>query len=117
MGTPLYSIGLVLLGCAVGAMGPIFIKKATDEMSLRFRSIVTNRNLIMGVGLYGLSTLIFIPALKEGELSVIYPFVSVSYILVSLLSIRFLGEKMNRQKWTGIALIILGVSLIGLGSV
>ena len=66
--------------------------------------------------MYGISTILFIPALKGGELSVLYPFVALAYIWVSLLSVKFLGEKMNKVKWLGIALIILGVSFIGLGS-
>jgi len=58
----------------------------------------------------------FIPALKGGDLSILYPFVSVTYVWVALLSVRFLGEKMNKFKWIGIAMIILGVSFIGIGS-
>ena len=69
-----------------------------------------------GVALYGVGTVLFIPALRGGDLSVLYPFVSLNYIWVSLLSVRFLGEKMNRLKWLGVALIILGVSFIGIGS-
>jgi uncharacterized membrane protein len=60
--------------------------------------------------------LLFIPALKGGDLSVLYPFVALAYIWVSLLSVKFLGEKMNKFKWLGIALIIIGVSFIGIGS-
>jgi len=60
--------------------------------------------------------MIFIPALRGGDLSVLYPFVSLSYIWVMLLSIKMLGEKMTKLKWLGILLIISGVSLIGLGS-
>ena len=78
--------------------------------------MATNYHLFGGVGLYAIGTILFIPALKGGELSVLYPFVALNYIWVSLLSVKFLGEKMNRFKWLGIALIIIGVSFIGLGS-
>ena len=66
--------------------------------------------------LFVIGTMLFIPALRGGDLSILYPFVSLSYIWVALLSVRFLGEKMNKYKWIGIALIILGVSFIGIGS-
>jgi len=62
------------------------------------------------------NTVLFIPALRGGELSVLYPLVALVYVWVSLLSVRFLGEKMNPMKWLGIALILLGVTLIGLGA-
>ena len=66
--------------------------------------------------LYELATIVFIPALRGGELSVLYPFISLSYVWVSLLSIKILKEKMNSFKWMGVALIIIGVSFIGFGS-
>jgi drug/metabolite transporter (DMT)-like permease len=77
---------------------------------------MTNYNLFGAVALYAIGTALFIPALKGGELSVLYPIVALTYIWVSFLSVKFLGEKMNKLKWLGIALIILGVSFIGLGS-
>ena len=73
-----------------------------------------NKKLIAGLSLYAIATIIFIPALKGGELSVLYPFVALSYVWVSLLSVRFLKERMNIHKWLGILLIIIGVILIGL---
>lgn len=116
MATQLWAIGLVVLATLVGAFGPILLKKASAKRLSKLRALATNYHLFGGVSLYGLGTLLFIPALKGGDLSVIYPFVSLSYIWVSLLSVKFLGEKMNKIKWLGIALIIIGVSLIGVGS-
>ena len=116
MATHLWAIGLVILATIVGAFGPILLKKASAKRLSNISSLLKNYNLFAGVALYAVGTLLFIPALKGGDLSVLYPFVAVTYIWVSLLSVRFLGEKMNRFKWIGIALIIVGVSFIGLGS-
>lgn len=116
MATELWAIGLVLLGTLVGSMGPILLKKASAKRLSKVKSLATNYHLFIGVSLYALGTIIFIPALKGGELSILYPFVSVTYIWVSLLSMKFLGEKMNKYKWLGISLIILGVTFIGIGS-
>ncbi len=66
--------------------------------------------------MYGISTIIFIPTLKYGQLSVLYPLVATSYMWTTLVAVKFLGEKMNRFKWIGIILIIIGVSLIGMGA-
>ena len=116
MATQLWAIGLVVLATLVGAFGPILLKKASARRLSKLSSLATNYPLFGGVSLYGLGTLIFIPALKGGELSVLYPFVALTYIWISLLSVKFLGEKMSKLKWLGIALIIIGVSLIGIGS-
>lgn len=116
MATQLWAIGLVILATLIGAFGPILLKKASAKRLSKLSSLMTNYPLFGGVTLYGIGTVLFIPALKGGDLSVLYPFVALAYVWVSFLSVKFLGEKMNRLKWVGIALIIVGVSFIGLGS-
>lgn len=116
MATQLWAISLVIAATFTGAFGPILLKKASAKRLSSIKSLLTNYHLFGGVALYALGTLLFVPALKGGDLSVLYPFVSLSYIWVSLLSVKFLGEKMNKLKWLGIALIIIGVTFIGLGS-
>lgn len=113
MKTQLWSIILVILASLVGAFGPILLKKASAKSLSKISSLMTNYHLFGGVALYGIGTILFIPALKGGELSVLYPFVALSYVWVSFLSVKFLQEEMNKFKWLGIALIIIGVSLIG----
>jgi len=116
MATELWAIGLVIFATFVGAFGPILLKKASAKSFSSISSLMTNYHLMGGVALYVVGTLLFIPALKGGDLSILYPFVSLTYIWISLLSIKFLGEKMNVWKWSGIGCIILGVSFIGIGS-
>ena len=117
MKTQLWAIGLVLIGCVVGAFGPIFLKKAADSFSLNIKKILKNKNLMIGIACYAFGTITFIPALKGGDLSVLYPLVSVSYVIVCLYSIKLLKEKMNGLKWIGILLIMLGIAFIGIGSI
>ncbi|MBW2966239.1 EamA family transporter [Candidatus Woesearchaeota archaeon] len=116
METQLWAIGLVLFACVIGSLGPIFLKKASVKISFSLKSIIYNKYLITGLSFYGLATILFIPALKGGDLSVLYPFVATVYIWVSLLSMKLLNERMNRFKWLGILLIIIGVTFIGVGS-
>ncbi|MBS3102122.1 EamA family transporter [Candidatus Woesearchaeota archaeon] len=116
MTTQTWAILLVVIATLVGAFGPILLKKASARKLSKISSLIKNYYLFGGVALYALGTLLFIPALKGGDLSILYPFVSLSYIWVSLLSVKFLGEKMNKYKWVGILLIILGVTFIGFGS-
>jgi len=116
MATALWSIGLVLFATLVGSLGPIYLKKASGNIHRQIHTIIFNKNLIIGVFFYGLSTVLFLPALKGGDISVLYPLVATSYIWVSFLSIWMLKEKMNVYKWIGILIIIIGVAFIGLGS-
>jgi len=116
MATQLWAIGLVIMATFVGAFGPILLKKASAKDIFSIKSLMKNYHLMGGVALYALGTMLFIPALKGGDLSILYPFVSLTYVWICLLSMKFLGEKMNFLKWLGIAAIILGVSFIGFGS-
>lgn len=116
MTTQIWAIGLVVSATLIGAFGPILLKKASSKRLSKISELATNYALFGGVALYAVGTILFIPALRGGELSVLYPFVALTYVWVSLLSVKFLGEKMNKLKWLGIALIIIGVSFIGLGS-
>ncbi|MBW2990023.1 EamA family transporter [Candidatus Woesearchaeota archaeon] len=116
MATQLWSVGVVLAAGVIGSLGPIMLKKASSRMSLNVKSFFTNYYLIAGFLFYGAGTALFIPALKGGELSVLYPLVSITYIWVILWSIKLLNEKMNIYKWAGIALIVVGVMFIGLGA-
>src|SRR3989344_9299657 len=102
MRTEIWAMVLVIIASFVGALGPIYFKKGSKDFGLNISKLMKNYNLMIGVFLYGIATIIFIPALKGGELSVLYPLVSLTYIWVSLLSIKLLGEKMNRLKWIGI---------------
>lgn len=116
MATEPWAIGVVILATIIGAFGPILLKKASQRKLSRFDSLIHNYPLFGGIALYGIGTVLFIIALRAGELSVLYPFVAMNYVWVSFLSIKFLGERMNMIKWFGIVFIIIGVSFIGLGS-
>mgnify|MGYP002639502239 CR=1 FL=1 len=116
MTTELWAIGLVLLATSLGSFGPLFLKKASGKLTLNLKSIFLNYHLIIGLIFYAIGTVLFIPALKGGELSVLYPIVALAYVWVSLISVKFLGEKMTQLKWMGIVLILMGVTLIGLGA-
>lgn len=116
MATQLWAVITVILGTFIGSFGPILFKKATKNLSFHPIKLITNYILMLGFFLYGLSAIFFIIAIRGGELSVLYPLVSINYIWVCFLSIKYLNEKMNLYKWLGIIMIIFGVSMIGIGS-
>jgi uncharacterized membrane protein len=115
MATTLWEIGLIIVGGIVGAAAPILLKKGMDQVNKFNWNLIFNKYLIVGIGIFGLSYIIGIPAFKGGDVSVLYPFVSLGYVWVAMLSIKYLGEKMNLIKWLGILFILIGVSFIGFG--
>lgn len=75
--------------------------------------LAANLPLVGGLGLYGLSTALLVLALRYGELSVLYPIIALTYVWVSILSVFILGETMNPYKMIGLAVIVLGVTVLG----
>ncbi len=108
------AVMLVLLGSFIGAIGTLVIKKGTNAHS--FFRLFTSFYLWLGLGLYGGATILYILALRQENLSVLYPLVSTTYLWATFFSVKFLGERMNRWKWMGLAGIIVGVVLVSIGS-
>jgi len=109
----LLSIGLVLVGTVLGAMGALILKKGTNKY--RLRKMLFTRYFWGGGLLYGISTLLYMFALRGEHLTVLYPLVSTTYLWTTIFGVKFLGEKMNKWKYIGLAGIIIGVIMIGLG--
>lgn len=105
----------VMLATLLTATGQFLFKKGSEHLALNI-SLLQNWWLIGGFAVYGISAAILVISLKYGELSVLYPVVSLSFVWVNIISFEFLGEPLNSFKWAGVSLIILGVSCIGFGS-
>ena len=79
-------------------------------------ALATDIPLILGFGAHSLNALLLILALRDGELSMLYPVIALTYVWVNLLSMYFFHEHMNVWKALGIALVIGGVGLLGRAS-
>lgn len=76
-------------------------------------ALLGNYQLIVGYGLHACNAMLLILALRDGELSTLYPIIALTYVWVNVLSIYFFHEQLNLWKCTGIALVIGGVALLG----
>ena len=107
------AIILVIAGTLIGAFGSLYLKKGARHFNFNILKQLKNKNLILGLVLFVISALFYIYALSMERLSMLYPITSLTYIWVALISIKFLGEKMNKYKWLGVILIILGIFMVG----
>ncbi len=110
--TPLWTILMVLITAFLAALGQLLFKWGAVSISFNLWSWLLNWQLITGLALHGMGFVLLVIALKHGNLSVLYPILATSYIWVALLSVRFLGEPFSMIQWTGVALILGGISLI-----
>jgi drug/metabolite transporter (DMT)-like permease len=51
--------------------------------------------------------------LRDGQLSVLYPVVSLTYVWVTVLSVVIFHESLNLFKVLGVATIVVGVAILG----
>jgi drug/metabolite transporter (DMT)-like permease len=108
------SLALVFLCTFIGAAAQVLIK--TGAGGLESRSVwemMTNLPLLSGYALYGLYTALFSLALRDSELSLLYPIISLTFVWVALLSVSVFHEQMTPYKIAGIAVICSGVALLG----
>lgn len=116
MTTPLHSILLVFLAAFIGSFGAVFLKFGAGRLHRDLKTLVLNWRLALGIALYLLSFVFYYLGLREGELSVLYPMVSLGYIWTLVWSKLFFKEPISRRKVTGLALIIAGIIVLNLGA-
>jgi drug/metabolite transporter (DMT)-like permease len=78
-------------------------------------AVVTDVPLVAGYACYGLFTIAMVLALREGELSKLFPIIALTYVWVTLLSYWLLKDTPNLYKNAGIAVIVIGVAILGQG--
>jgi multidrug transporter EmrE-like cation transporter len=119
----------MVLGCTVfaaasqvlmkfGATHPMpgFIAGDTSTWLPFLVALLGNYQLVLGYVVQSGNALLLILALREGELSMLYPIIALTYVWVNLLAMYFFHDRMNVWKAGGIALVIGGVALLGRAS-
>jgi len=114
--TPLARSMLMVFGASVvGSFGMAFLKMGSMRLTRSILSFL-NAPLIFGVALFLGSSALYVAGIKGGQLSVLYPMVSLGYIWGLVWAKIFFNEPFTRQKFAGLGLILLGVFFVGLGS-
>jgi len=115
-GTPLSSILLVFGASVVGSFGAVFLKTGAARTVGGGLLSFLNGPLALGVALYLGSSVFYGLGLRNGQLSVLYPMVSLGYVWTLLWARLFFHEQFTAQKLIGLTLVLLGVFFVGLGS-
>jgi multidrug transporter EmrE-like cation transporter len=111
----LRSMLLVFGASIVGSFGAVFLKLGALRLNGNVWSFVNSR-LILGVSLYLASSVIYALGVRGGQLSVLYPLVSLGYVFTLVWSKLFFNEPITRYKVAGLSLILVGVFLVGVGA-
>ncbi|WP_433744920.1 EamA family transporter [Falsibacillus pallidus] len=104
---------LILVSVFLSAGGQIVLKLGANHPSTRdgILGFFTLYN-ILGLGLYGLSAVMWMLVLRKVELSYAYPMVSLGYVLVVIASYYIFGESINTLRVAGLVFIMIGIVFI-----
>ncbi len=103
---------LTALSAFIGSIGQLEFKRGADNLQFDIKLLLTNYHLILGVAVYGISTILYIYALNKEQLSIIYPIAATSYIWTTIFSKILLKESIGLTSLIGVFFILLGVTLI-----
>lgn len=96
---------------AVGTGGQVLLKVGsarTSDVAAQLFDVFT----LLGLAAYGAGAILYIVAIKRIPVSLAYPTVSLSYIVVAVVAHYAWGEALGLPQFAGIALIAGGILLL-----
>ncbi|HMD50783.1 MAG TPA: EamA family transporter [Bryobacteraceae bacterium] len=117
------AVFIILAGTFLVAVAQMLIKSGADRLAQSGQTgligtaigILTIPPLFAGYALYAVFAVMMIYSLKHGEMSVLFPLISLGFVWVAILSVFILHEAMSPLKGAGIAIIVAGVAILGRG--
>lgn len=116
------SLGLLLVSVFFAVAGQLTLKSAMDSVGRIGKASQLAETAVramkepllwIGLALFGISALFWLVVLSRVRLSVAYPIVGVSYILIVLLARFRLHEHVPALRWVGVTVIAIGIAIIG----
>jgi drug/metabolite transporter (DMT)-like permease len=74
--------------------------------------VVTTPLVFSGLAFYGLGAAFWLIVLSQLDLSLAYPMLALTYILIPLAARFVLGEQVPTLRWFGIAIVFVGVVVV-----
>jgi len=112
---------MIVIACTfIGALAQVLIKFGAVHLEhanfvATALSIFTVPSLFAGYCLYGVFAVLLVYALRDAELSIVYPVIALTYVWVSVLSVVIFHETMSPLKTVGVGIIVAGVAVLGRG--
>jgi len=108
---------LLVLAIILLSAGQLLLKKGVIDAPPQgtLQSVVTtllNPYVIAGYFFYGVSSIVGLYVLKQLPISVAFPAMSTTYIIIVFTSALWFKEPLTSYKLIGVALILFGVSFL-----
>jgi multidrug transporter EmrE-like cation transporter len=85
------AVGQLLLKKGMNSMGPVTL--GVKQLPSIFWQMATNPNVFIGLTIYLIGTVFWLAALSRVDLSLAYPFASISYVVMLVGSWMMFDEK------------------------
>jgi drug/metabolite transporter (DMT)-like permease len=116
-------IGLILASVTFAAIAQVTLKMGMNNVTEAaggqlaisgdsFKQILTSGLVWLGLGIFGISAVLWLFALSRTSLSFAYPFAALGYVIIVLASILLLHEHVPPLRWAGVAFIVTGIVLV-----
>lgn len=114
---PINSLLLVIASVTLSAFGQTAFKIGVGRVSFaksdglfpKIMSFAMSPHILAGLVFYAVGTLFWLFALRNLDLSLAYPFVAISFIVVFLIGIFGLGEPFSTTRLAGLIIITIGL--------
>ncbi len=124
-GVGLISLALLVVAVVFAVAGQFTLKSAMtqigrigrEQVSAPTKTVVKaarTPRLWVGLALFGISAAFWLVVLSRVPLSVAYPFVGLSYIVIVGVSRFVLHEHVPALRWVGVVVVALGIAIVGL---
>jgi small multidrug resistance pump len=107
----LLSYGALATAILIGVLGQLLLKTGSERAD-GFISQFLNPYTIAGLAAYGVGAIAYIIAIKRIPISIAFPSVALSYVLVAVAAHFLWQEALGWQQMTGIALIASGILVL-----
>ncbi|MDP9069400.1 MAG: multidrug resistance protein [Actinomycetota bacterium] len=123
----LISVALLVVSVTFATAGQLTLKAAMESIGRIGSAEVADVGqtlgkalreplLWIGLTLFGFSAVFWLVVLSRVDLSLAYPFVGLSYIVVVALGRFMFHEQVPTLRWVGVSIIAVGIALIGVSS-
>lgn len=111
------AIPLILAGVLLNAFAQVPLKRGLQAAGglewslLPLLKLLLQPWVLLGLGCYAVSVIVWLGALSKVEVGYAYPFLALGFLANALLSRWLLGEAIPTLRWVALALIVAGVAL------
>lgn len=117
------SLLLILASVTMGVSGQLCLKAGMNQVGVLPAGglgtivqtafyVLTTPLVFLGLTFYAMGAVFWLLVLSKLDLSLAYPMLALTYVLIPLAAQFILGEQMPSLRWLGVGLIFVGVVIV-----